>query len=418
MIMDGVGDEANSKLGGKTPLEAANTPNLDWFAKKGKVDYCFTVKEGVAPESSSGVLSLLGYDPSLVGRGTIEALGAGLDLKQGDLAFRTNFATVESLESGNILDRRAGRTLSTKEGKILAASIKEEVKERFKFDFKPTVGHRGVLVFRGGFSDNISGVDLAYKNGIAVSNLHGGGKLVWSKGLDDEDDSKLSADLINGWMRHSHEVLDGERVNADRVRKGLYSANFVLCRGPGSVIPRFKKLKGRWIALGYMPLEKGIAKLAGMDVYKFRYPELKGIDVYDNLYAGLNKAIKNSIRMIKRNKKKKDYFYVHFKETDTPGHDGKPLDKKKMIELIDKKFFSYVRKVLEKEGGKLIVTGDHATSCRQKAHTADAVPVLNWPHPKEEKRKGEGNRFTESEGKKGRKIMGKKLLAETGFFKK
>ena len=365
MILDGVADLPCKALNEKTPLEAAETPNLNEIASKSRIDYCYTVKEGYVPESDAGVISLLGYDIVHEKRGSLEAVGVGVKLRNGDLALRCNFATVDSLDDKycNILDRRAGRTLTTREAELLAKEINENVTLPFPFKFIPAVQHRGVLVIRGGFSDNITKVD-------ATEN----GKLVWAKPLDDEEDSKLAADLINMFVRRSHEVLDKHPINLERVRKGLFSANILLCRGAGNEVPRFKKLKGKWVAAGYMPLEIGIAKATGMEVHPISYPKLKGIDVYENLYEGLKKDIKHSIKMIRKYRKKADYFYIHIKATDIPGHDGKPYDKVKMIEMVDKRLFSYLRKILKDE--RLIVTADHTTACSKKAHTADPVPVL------------------------------------------
>tara|TARA_Y100000034_G_scaffold136734_1_gene215316 strand:+ start:2390 stop:3637 length:1248 start_codon:yes stop_codon:yes gene_type:complete len=410
VILDGVADEPLDVLNGKTPLEAAETDNLDALAEEGKVDYCYPIKEGVAPESSSSVISLLGYDYRKAPRGVLEAQGLGTSLKNGDLALRCNFASVESLDDGKVVDRRSGRTLSTKEAKILAQEINEKVKIPFKFEFIPGVQHRAVLVFRGGFSDNITGADAAYSEGKVKQDE---GKLIFSKPLDEEDESKLSSNLINSFMRHSHEVLRESKVNQEREKKGLFPANMIICRGPGSSSIRFKKLKGSWMALGYMPLEKGIAKSSGMEIYQFTYPKLKGIDVYENLEIGLRKAMKNAIKMLKKYKDKKDYFYIHFKETDTAGHDNKPHEKVKMIEMIDSGFFGFLRKYMG-NGGKLVVTADHTTSCRKKAHTADPVPVLIYGKDVKENK---GKRFTEKQGLKGKKWIGNKLLEGTLFVK-
>src|SRR3972149_11950357 len=110
VILDGVADLPCSVLGEKTPLESAKTPHLDEIAKKSRIDYCFTVKEGIAPESSAAVVSLLGYDPNFAPRGPIEARGLGIKLKNGDLAMRCNFATINDLTNLNILDIRTDRT--------------------------------------------------------------------------------------------------------------------------------------------------------------------------------------------------------------------------------------------------------------------------------------------------------------------
>ena len=411
VIMDGVADEPCSALGDRTPLEAAKTPNLDEIAKKSAIGYCFTVREGVAPESSQAVVSLLGFDPNFSPRGPIEAKGLGIKLRNGDLAFRCNFATIDNLSDLNILDRRAGRTLTTEEARILANAVNEKVKLSggFKFKFYPGVQHRGVLVISGGFSDNISNVDPAY-TAEGVSKYGTEGKLSFAKPLDEEDDSKLAAELVNSFVRQSFEVLDRHPINIARARKGLYSANIILCRDPGNKPAKFEKLPGKWMALGYMPLEIGVAEAAGMEVYKFKYPKLKGIDVYGNLYSGLDEAIKYAKKMLWWSKNKQDYFYIHFKETDVPGHDNKPLDKVKMIELLDKDFFSFLKDFIKEE--KLIITADHVTACRKKKHTDGAVPVLIYSPGKEGTR-----RFTEKDGLEGKRLSGRNLLKNFFFVK-
>lgn len=409
MILDGAADEPCNVLGDKTPLEAAKTPFLDSIAKKSKINYCFTVKEGVAPESSSAVVSLLGYDYQMAPRGPLEAMGARIPFKKGDLVLRCNFATVDDLnKSSTILDSRAGRTLTTKEARVLAKAINVGVKSDYPFEFYPTREHRGVLVFKGGFSDNISNADPFYGEGSAKNVLHP--KMVWAKALDEDDGSDLSAEIVNRFIRMSHEVLDKHPTNVSRGKKGLYSANMLICRDAGNEVVKFKKIKGKWMALGYNPLEIGIAKSVGMDLYTFRYPKLKSIDIYGNLYKGLRKSIKYAIKMLKKYENKQDYFYIHFKETDIPGHDNKPLDKLKMIEMIDYYFFSFMTNFLK--GRKLVVTADHTTSCRKKAHTADAVPVLYYSGIGEN---NETARFTEKDGLNGKKIIGKNLLEKTFF---
>src|SRR2546428_10856112 len=128
VILDGLGDEPHPDLDNRTPLEAARTPNLDSLAKKGRCGSVVTVGEGIAPESDIAVFSILGYDPRTehAGRGPLEALGAGIEMRDGDLAWRANFATVDDEET--IVDRRAGRDLSTDEAKSLADAVNAGVK--------------------------------------------------------------------------------------------------------------------------------------------------------------------------------------------------------------------------------------------------------------------------------------------------
>ena len=128
VVIDGMGDLPIEKLGNKTPLEAADTPNMDFLAKTGKTGLMYTVGKGIAPESDVAVVSILGYDPFKydVSRGALEALGAGLTMKDGDLALRCNFATLGP--NNSIIDRRVGRSLTTEEATELAKAINEQIK--------------------------------------------------------------------------------------------------------------------------------------------------------------------------------------------------------------------------------------------------------------------------------------------------
>src|SRR3989344_3941491 len=193
VVIDGMGALPCKQLGGKTPLEAANKPNLNYLATKGRLleSYCFG-KE-VVPESDSGVLALLGNEKLIGYRGIFEALGMGIELKRGDLALRTNFATIDNLEDRNIIERRAGRTLTTKEAKTLAQELNKKVKLMRAFEFISSVQHRGVLILRGGFSDNITNTDPAYRTKV-LGNIPD--KLNFSKPLDDDENSKFSSNLV------------------------------------------------------------------------------------------------------------------------------------------------------------------------------------------------------------------------------
>ena len=409
IILDGVADLPCTQLNNQTPLEAAKTPNLDKIAHRSQINYCFPIRENIAPESHKAILSLLGYNPTEIQRGPLEALGANIKILPGDLALRTNFATIDDLESRTILDRRAGRTLSTKEAKILANTINKNLKLPYKFEFRPTIQHRGVLILRGGFSDNITNVDPGYAGGLSRSSASE--KLNFSHSADDEDDSRIAAELLNNFVRSSHHLLDKHPLNQKRARKGLYAANIILCRDAGNKPVRLKKIKGKWIALAYMPLEKGIAKATNMAIYTFKYPKLKNINIYATLDEGLKKATKYARKMLKKYKNKYDFFFIHIKETDLPGHDNKPHEKVKMIEFIDEQLFSNIAQILEKNPNtKLLLTADHTTACTKKAHTSDPVPVLFYNPQKQQTAK---HRFTEKHALRGKKIYGQSLLEST-----
>lgn len=372
IILDGLGDLPIKIFQDKTPLEAAHMPNLDFFAARGQMGIMNPVRPGFIPESDEAIVSIFGNELISSSRGQLEARGAGFKLTRGDLALRTNFATIDSLKKGEIIDRRAGRTLTTEEAEILADEINQKVKLSIPFEFKITVQHRGVLVFRGGFSDMVSNVDSSY---------YEKGKLMmrtetnFCKPLNEEENSQYTSNVVNDFLLQSHEILDNHPINEERRRKGLMPANFILTRGAGIEIPKLKFYK-KWLSVAYMPLEIGFSELCGMKTFAFNYPELRGIDLYANLYDGLKKACSFSIKTLKWNHKKHDYAYIHIKETDVPGHDNKPLEKKEMLEYIDKTLFKFLRKFAPPNGIKLIVTGDHSTPCKLKAHSADPVPVL------------------------------------------
>lgn len=414
VILDGVGDRPCRQLNGKTPLESAKTPNLDFFAENGKTGYMYSVKEKIAPESDVAITSILGYDPYkyFTGRGPLEAFGAGIKIDEGDLALRTNFATIKIVKGEKkLIDRRAGRTLTTREAEILTAAINKKIKlqtpllKSVHFIFKSTFQHRGVLILKGGFSDNISNTDPAYiKKGSFGIAAKISDKVGVSKALDDEEETQLSANLINYFVEQSYEILNNHPINKERVRKGLLPANIILTRDAGSKLPDFPKKKEEWGAIVSLPLEKALAKMSGMHILKFSYPALKTSNIYKNLYEGLATEIKYSIKYLKSKFKRYSHFYVHFKETDIPGHDGLPLEKKKMIEMIDRDFFSFVRKL---KNIILVVTADHATPCSLKAHSDDSVPLLIYG-----KGKDKTKRLNEKECRKGSlgKIYGQNLL--------
>ena len=413
VIIDGLGDYTYKQFGDESPLEHADTPNLDELAKNGKMGLMYPINQKRVPQSDSAVVGILGNDPAISTRGQFEALGLGVKLNRGDLALRVNFGTVDNTKNRRMIDRRAGRTLTSKESKQLAVAINKEVKLPVKFEFYSGTQHRGVLVLRGGFSDNITDTDAHYvklgedKKGLLNE------KFEWSKALDDDENTEFTVNVVNSFVDQTFKVLNYHSVNQIRRKRGLMPANIVLCRGAGIQLPKLKKYK-KAMAIVNMPLEKGICSHAGMDVFSFDYPKMKNYDVYENLYHGLTKMIKFASKNLWWRENKYDFCYIHFKETDIPGHDNKPYEKKNFLEMLDKNFFSFLRKFVEKKGVQLIVTGDHTTVCKLKEHTADPVPVLVFD-PKKEGDKTTG--FSEKQAKKGSlgKFKSQELLKKAGF---
>jgi len=442
VILDGLGDLPNRLIGDKTPLEVAETPNLDFFATRGEMGYMYSVKPGFVPESDEAIVSIFGNEQMDSTRGQLEARGTDLKLTRGDLALRVNFATIDSLEEGNIIDRRAGRTLTTAEAEELSKAL-NEIKLPCKFAFKSTVQHRAVFVLRGGFSDNITGNDSTYIRG----KIKGADKIGIFKAMDDDENSQYSVNVLREFIEKAFNVLDTHPVNEARRKRGLLPANFLLMRGPGIEPPRLKFYR-KWLSVSYMPLEIGFSKVSGMKAFSFDYPKLKSLDSYENLRDGLKKAAKFATKVLKRNRKKYDYALIHIKETDLPGHDNKPVEKKLMIEYLDKTLFRFLRNFAPPHGIKVVVTGDHSTPSKLKAHSADPVPVLlyNDQPPKRKDRffsmfkignkevelkvdgskaTGSGNnrvdyeKFCEKNARRGSlgRILGGELLEKVGFLK-
>lgn len=438
VLIDGMADLASNQIKGKTPLEAANMPNLDFLAVRGEMGYMYPVKPGFIPESDEAVVSIFGNDLIDSTRGQLEARGADMKLTRGDLALRVNFATIDSLEEGNIIDRRAGRTLTTDEAEVLAKSL-NKIKLPCKFEFKPTIQHRAVLVLRGGFSDNISSNDLTYSKGQTKEIT----KVRTFQILDDDENTQYTANLLKEFVDKAFDILDNHPVNEERRRKGLLPANFLLMRGAGIEPPKLKFYK-KWLSIAYMPLERGFSNVCGMKVFSFDYPKLKSLDSYKNLREGLEKACTHSIKVLRKNYKAFDYAYVHIKETDLPGHDNKPVEKKLMLEYIDKTLFRFLRRFAPPHKIKVVITADHSTPCRLKAHSADPVPVLfyNASLPKvkkiripsflknantkipfyprkktDEQEEPKGIKFCEKTARRGTLggFMGKELLEKVGF---
>ncbi len=377
VVIDGMGDLPNEELGNKTPLEAAETPNMDRLAEIGKTGLMYTVGRGIAPESDVAVTSILGYDPFQyhTGRGPIEALGSDLALREGDLALRCNFATL--CHEDRIMDRRAGRDLTYEEASELCRAVNEgfELESHpADFEFKNTVGHRGVLVIRSRgkpFSSEISNTDPAYKRVEGIGVAEGRMELILkdSRPLDDTEEAKISADLVNEFIHKSHPILDRHKINLWRAVTGKLKANIILTRDAGNRIPGFFDIEERYglsfACLADMPVERGIAELAGMHVVDLPPPS-------KDLAGDCTLRVEKLLRLLPSY----DCFYVHIKGPDEPGHDGKAREKARLIATIDRSFFGKLLLQIGHEDFLFCVTADHSTPCDLGAHSDDPVPLL------------------------------------------
>ncbi|UCD72877.1 MAG: 2,3-bisphosphoglycerate-independent phosphoglycerate mutase, partial [Candidatus Bathyarchaeota archaeon] len=371
IILDGLGDRPHPDLDGKTPLEAADIPNIDSLAKRGKMGLVHTVKEGVAPESDVAVMSLLGYDAEKYypGRGPLETQGAGMEMSTGDLALRGNFATGTSEDI--IINRRVARSLETSEGEELARAVNESVElvsDRSTFKLVSTIGYRNVLVIKrssGNLSGNISNTDPAYDriSTYSIAKEEFEMKVRESRPLEENEEARIAAELVNEFTEKSKKILSTHPINIRRTREGKLPANLILLRDAGSqkpLLPKITDLYGvEFGCLVELPVEKGIAELSGMEVFS--------IPLVENT---LSEHYKNMAQTTVSTLKRKEGVYVHIKGPDEPGHDGLAKKKQKIIEDIDKYFFSNILGDLDLNEVVVAITSDHSTPCILKAHSS------------------------------------------------
>ncbi len=358
LILDGLGDRPVEKLGGKTPLEAAQTPNMDKLAEKGAKGFLKpTFNEGF-PTSVEGHLSLFGYDINKMNahRGPFEALGIGLKLQEGDVVLRVNFATVNS--DFKILDRRAGRIKDTSQ---LAQALNDIKIKGVEFLVDDSTSHRSVLVLRGkGVSDKIIGGDK-HKINVKVSKV---------EAEDESKEAEFTADVLNQFLSKAYQILKVHPINKEREKQGLLPANYLLTREPGRK-PNLIKFQDKWklkaICLAGGRLYKGIGRALGMTT--------------ENVPGATGKADTNIAEKFKTAvsalREKYQFCFLHIKATDVFSHDGDCLGKKKFIEKIDKN----LPMLLENKETILVITGDHCTPCEVGEHTGEPVPFIICPSP-------------------------------------
>jgi 2,3-bisphosphoglycerate-independent phosphoglycerate mutase len=393
VILDGASDRPGD---GKTPLEAATMPNMDAITRRGSLGSMYTVGKGIAPESDAGVFSILGYDPLKIhlSRGVVESIGAAIHYQDGDLALRAGFATVDG---DKLVDRRAGRNLSTEEARQLATAVNQEVHlhSDTRFQFKATVGHRAVVVFPANsqtYSSEISNFDPAYVRTGKISIAQPSAKeydVPRCDPLDDSPEAAKSAALVNEFGFKVRQTLDSHPVNQHRRKEGKKPANFVLMRDAGTARPKIEAFKQRWnlksAMIADLPAELGIGRLLEMEVREIQ----PGTSLED---------YRKRAELVLRLAGEYDLVYVHLKGPDEPGHDGLYDLKKKKIEEIDSGFFSHLRGAAKLQRTVLCVTCDHSTPWRDKGHSDDPVPILVAGGSL---RPDGSNRFTETDAGRG-----------------
>ena len=394
-MLDGVGDLPHPDLAGKTPLEAATTKNMDTLAKNGIMGQVISVGKGIAPESDIAVFNMLGYKfqhSDYAGRGVVEAIGIGIDFKDGDLALRGNFATLDN--EGKIIDRRAGRKIEREDVEEISREIEKEIKfssPNASVVIAPTVGHRVTVRLRNSkpLSSEISNTDPAYGRvdgmGIAkaVSDFMEIEKCI---PLEQTENAISTANLVNEFTEQSLEIMKKSDVNKRRSQKNKKLLNSILLRDAGNKYPNVKPINDlhsmNFSCIVDMPVEVGISNILKMRTYN-----AGGLTDYEEKASVAAQAMETE-----------NAVYVHLKGPDEFGHDGDAIGKMKNIEEIDKRFFGTLLDHIDVSKVAVMISADHSTPSIHKGHSDDPVPLLISGNMITN---DDTQRFTETEAKKG-----------------
>ncbi|MEA4957016.1 MAG: 2,3-bisphosphoglycerate-independent phosphoglycerate mutase [Methanobrevibacter sp.] len=362
LIMDGLGDRPLKDLDGRTPLQAAKTPNMDKMAEMGINGLMDSIKPGIIPGSDTAHISILGYNPYEIytGRGPFEASGVGVDVLPGDIAFRCNFSTAN--DEKIIIDRRAGRI---RDGTVeIVETLNDMVIEGYediKIIFKESTGHRAVLVLRSEgdnkLSDAVSDAD--------PKNEGKPPKTVFA--TDSTKEAIMTADILNKIVDKSYEMIKDHPINKKREENGEPPANIIVPRGAGAV-PKVEPLNEKYnlnsVCIAETGLIMGIGRFAGMDIIEVE-GATGGVDT--NLDNIINEIVKHATG------DEYDFLLVNIDGADEAGHDGNLNEKMEFIEKVDE---VVIKKLLEIEDCYIILTADHSTPISRMDHTADPVPLI------------------------------------------
>ena len=374
VLLDGVGDLPHPDLDGKTPLEAANTPTLDKIASNGTIGEVISVGKGIAPESDIAVFNMLGYSfehADYAGRGVIEAIGVGVDFKDGDLALRGNYSTLNEEEI--ITDRRAGRQIEKEDADGIAKELEEKIKFSIpgtKIVVAPTIGHRVTVRIRTPnqkLSSRITNTDPAYSNigGMGVAKSVGDFlKIEKCLPLEDVEGAELTSNLVNEFSEQSIKIMRDSEINKKRQVQNKKQLSCILLRDAGNkypdVPPINEKHGMKFSCIVDMPVELGISEVLKMKAF-----EAGGLTDYEEKAKVAAKAMETQ-----------NAIYVHLKGPDEFGHDGDAIGKMKNIEEIDQRFFKTLVENIDSSKVAIIISADHSTPCINKGHSDDPVPVV------------------------------------------
>ena len=359
VLGDGMADEPLAELGGKTPLEAAETPVMDRLAREGRVGRFVTVPAGFHPGSEVANMTVLGYDvtTSFEGRGVLEAASMGVDVPEGYMAMRCNLITV----SDGKIKNHSGGHISTEEASQLIADLGKELGDDV-VTFYPGVSYRHLMLIKNGDKrvtctppHDVPGTpfaDVMVKADVA--------------------EAEPTAELINSLILKSQKFLAGHPVNLKRQAEGKDPANSIWPWSPG-YRPLMKPLSEKFpvkdgVVISAVDLIFGIGAYAGL-----RRIDVEGATgLYDTNYEGKAEAAIDALR------NGADFVFLHVEASDEAGHEGDIELKKRTIEYLDKRILSPIVEASESFGEPLAIAvlPDHPTPCRLRTHTSEPVPFL------------------------------------------
>lgn len=356
ILGDGMSDEPLAEYGGKTPLQMAKTPHIDWLAKNGRSGLFKTVPETMHPGSEIANMAVLGYDVEKLyeGRGVLEAASMGVELQPGDMAMRCNLVTIENEILKN---HSAGHIRNVQATELIEFLNKELGNERIIF--YAGVSYRHLLVIKNGVKE----MDCTPPHDVPGTPFRN--VLIKSK----TEEAQATTDLLNDLILKSQDLLENHPINIKRKADGQEPANSIWPWSPGykPAMPTLKEMYGieKSAVISAVDLIHGIGVYAGMEVIHVE----GATGLYDTNYEGKAEA---AIEALKKN----DFVYLHIEASDEAGHEGNVELKTKTIEYLDERVVKYILEEVEKmdEDVAIAILPDHPTPCALKTHTRKPVP--------------------------------------------
>lgn len=379
ILGDGMADYPVDYFDGKTILEVAEKPTIDYMSRHGELGMCKTVQDGMKPGSDVANLSVMGYDTSkcYTGRSPLEAASIGVEMKDDDVTFRTNLVTLsdeENYADKTMLDYSSGE-ITTEESTQLMQAIADALNTD-AIKFYPGISYRHLCVWNGGSTN----VELTPPHDIS------------DRKITDYLPKGDGAEKLFEMMKASEEILKNHPVNKARVEKGLNPATSIWPWGEGtkpSVDNFYEKYGLKGAVISAVDLIKGIAKCAGME--SIDVPGATG-NCETNWTGKADAALDALLRG-------NDFVYLHMEAPDEMGHQGKPDKKKFAVETIDNTVVKFLKDELEKRGieYKMLIMPDHPTPIKLKTHVSDPVPYIIYDPRNTDG--GSGLCYTEENGK-------------------